>query len=243
MALLRPVDSKLRMRKPGFWVRIHVSLYKAALKRLQKSYRYYAVYDVVSLDGGAVKLVHEYRDLAFENELLRNKIIDGKSQGAGELVHKVERKGSRFLFRYFDFVDILTIYADGKEIRIRRDECLSVDGNTDMSVIGKYAVGLIMGADVKASGVLEHFGRKSQKRTNETFRSQDLPKSNNEPESQNESEPRKHRRRTIKASSLFEGEQLPLSEAINNTEIIQQSPSPVKTETTKVRGIEIDNDF
>lgn len=118
MMTIKPSDSLLKRKKPDGFDKFRIRLYQGILKRLMKSYSYYAVNDKVDIPGMGVTVRHEFRDLAFETEVKRNKL---------EFLPKVKRKKSHF--RYFSFVDNLYMTVDGKEICIRHDDAMSVSGN------------------------------------------------------------------------------------------------------------------
>lgn len=74
MYLLKPSTERLRKRTNGAFKRMCIRLYQSILRCLLKNYRHYAISDTISLDGGRIKIIHEFRDLKFENELVRNGI-------------------------------------------------------------------------------------------------------------------------------------------------------------------------
>ncbi len=236
--LLRPSDAKLKMRKPGRVLRWRISLYRAVLRRLLWTYRYYAVYDVVAVDKGMVKVVHECRDYGFERELARNKMALDKSLGDKEFPFSVERTGSRWLAGYFKFEDTVKVYVNGKELQIRHDDHFSVDGNVNASATCYDVMNLIQGADVKIMaglGIVKG-GAAAQRRKKQTvFEGEAVPGMDDD--NQNPQQPERPGKQPIMPTSFFGGEQIPKRDP-------DPTPAPMPApETTKVRGIEIDNDF
>ena len=67
--ILRPSNEQLRGKATG-----KIKMYHFLLRRLLKTYLHYAMSDIITIDNGNVKIVHEFRDLEFEDELIRNKI-------------------------------------------------------------------------------------------------------------------------------------------------------------------------
>ena len=74
MLIIKPSDKILKSRSNGALNTFRIELYDFILKRLLKSYSHYAISDTVLIESKGVKLIHEYRDMEFENELSRNKI-------------------------------------------------------------------------------------------------------------------------------------------------------------------------
>ncbi|MBO5835026.1 MAG: hypothetical protein J6R12_03210 [Bacteroidales bacterium] len=72
--------------------------------------------------------MHEFRDLLFESELVRNK-INFKTDIINHSLPLSTQKGkSIHNFHYFRFKSLLSLYIGGKELFIKHDEACSVDG-------------------------------------------------------------------------------------------------------------------
>ena len=67
--ILKPSNEQLRGETTG-----KIKMYHFLLRQLLKTYLHYAMSDIITIDNGNVKIVHEFRDLEFEDELIRNKI-------------------------------------------------------------------------------------------------------------------------------------------------------------------------
>ena len=117
MMTIRPSDSLLKRKKPDGFDKFRIRLYQGILKRLMKSYAYYAVYDTIEIQERGVTIRHEFRDLAFESELKRNKL---------EFPHKMQKQRSHF--RYFRFIDSLYMTVDGKDLCVKHDDAVAISG-------------------------------------------------------------------------------------------------------------------
>lgn len=136
--LLKPSDGLLRRRSLTLFERVRLSLYRFLLKQLLKTYSHYAISDTILIDGGRIKIVHEYRDPGFENELVRNK-IDFKSRMEAVPFPVNERKSkTERHFGYFNFKNLLSLYIDGNELFVKHDGNHSIDGAVKCKV--KHAI-------------------------------------------------------------------------------------------------------
>lgn len=129
LQIIRPSDEYINKgRSNRDLMQIIICLYTFILKQLQKSYLHYAISDTVLLDGGRIKIVHEFRDLEFENELKRNG-IDVQPHMLTTTLPLYATKSKRAMwFSYFKFKNLLSIYVDDKELFIKHDSCISMDG-------------------------------------------------------------------------------------------------------------------
>lgn len=127
MWLLKP--SNERLNNANSWLtRFTIRVYRSLLSQLQKSYLHYAISDTVLLADGRIKIVHEFRDLEFESELKRNG-IDIQSHMLTTTIPLYATKSKRSAsFNYFRFKNLLSIYVDDKELFIKHDSAISIDG-------------------------------------------------------------------------------------------------------------------
>lgn len=129
--LIKPTNEQLRSKTNGKLARLKIWLYQLLLRRLLKTYLHYAISDSIVINNGDIKIVHEFRDLGFENELIRNK-IGFKPEMISHSIPILMRKGkASHYFSYFNFKDLLSVYVDGKELFIKHDEAFSIDGTID----------------------------------------------------------------------------------------------------------------
>ena len=136
LRLIRPTDKQLKSRNCGYLTSKKILLYRFLLRRLLKTYSHFAISDVVALDDGDIKIVHEYRDLEFESELARNR-IDFKSEKLPMRLPVMKRKSSSVsYYGYFRFDDRLTLYVNGKKLHITHDKYYSIDGTLSGKLLG-----------------------------------------------------------------------------------------------------------
>lgn len=129
--ILRPSNEQLRGKATG-----KIKMYHFLLKRLLKTYLHYAMSDIITIDNGNVKIVHEFRDLEFEDELIRNK-IKFKSDLLTMSFPIIRRKSKAVLHaRYFKFKNVLSVYVGEKELFVKHDEYCSVDGTVNGKLKG-----------------------------------------------------------------------------------------------------------
>ena len=143
LKLIRPTDKQLKCRNCGYLTSKKIILYRFLLRRLLETYSHFAISDVVALDEGDIKIVHEYRDLEFEGELARNR-IDFKSEKLPLRLPVMKRKSSSVRhFGYFRFDDRLTLYVDGKRLHITHDKYYSIDGTLSGRLLGSSGNGCV----------------------------------------------------------------------------------------------------
>lgn len=126
--IIKPSNEQLRSKTNGKFTRFKIWLYQLLLRRLLKTYLHYAISDTIIINNEDIKIVHEFRDLGYENELLRNK-IGFKSEMISHSIPILIRKSKVIRsFYFFKFKNLLSIYVDGKELFIKHDEAFSIDG-------------------------------------------------------------------------------------------------------------------
>lgn len=129
MWLLKPSNERVKNLNGNSWLtRFTIRVYRSLLSRLQKSYLYYAISDTVLLDGGRIKIVHEFRDLEFEDELKRNGIDIQPHMLTTALPLYATKSKRSVRFYYFRFKNVLSMYVDDKELFIKHDSDISIDG-------------------------------------------------------------------------------------------------------------------
>lgn len=126
--LIKPSNEQLRCKNIGKFIRLKVWLYQLLLKRLLKTYLHYAIFDTIIIDNGEIKIVHEFRDLGFESELVRNKLNFKADLISHSIPLSKQKEKSTCYFHFFRFKDLLSLYVDGKELFIKHDEFCSIDG-------------------------------------------------------------------------------------------------------------------
>ena len=126
--LIKPSNEQLKNKTNGQFTRLKIWLYQLLLRRLLKSYLHYAISDSIVINNGDIKIVHEFRDLGFESELIRNR-IGFKSEMISHSLPILIRKSKAIRnFSFFNFKNLLSIYVDGKELFIKHDETFSIGG-------------------------------------------------------------------------------------------------------------------
>ena len=115
---------------------IHIlAMYKYVFAQLKKAYNYYAVSDTIFLKNESIRIVHECRDVEFENELKRIGIdIHTHMQEMRMPVNHVRKNQSRF-YNFFKWDNQLIVYYSYKEIAICRGNNVSIDGTLNSKVL------------------------------------------------------------------------------------------------------------
>lgn len=126
--LIKPSNEQLRNKTNGQFTRLKIWLYQLLLRRLLKSYLHYAISDSIVINNGDIKIVHEFRDLGFESELIRNRIGFKSDMISHSLPIMIRKSKATRNFSFFNFKNLLSIYVDGKELFIKHDETFSIDG-------------------------------------------------------------------------------------------------------------------
>ncbi len=134
LRILKPSNELLRRRSHSWFEKARIVLYRFLLNCLLKAYSHYAIFDTIIIDGGKIKIVHEYRDLEFENELIRNK-IEFKPKMSVVPFPIVERKSStKRHFGYFKFNNLLSVSVGNNKLYVNHDNCHSIDGTAECKV-------------------------------------------------------------------------------------------------------------
>lgn len=134
MHLLKPSDEQLKKKSNGTFIRMCIQLYQSILKYLLKSYKHYAILDIISIDSERIKIVHEFRDLFFEHELMRNGINIRPHLLSKDGDVAIYKGRSGFWFKYFKWKDLKSIYIDNNELFIKHDNSLSINSNATINV-------------------------------------------------------------------------------------------------------------
>lgn len=129
MYILKPSNEWLRENANGTFRRTIIGLYQSILRCLLKSYRHYAISDTISLDCDRIKIIHEFRDLEFENELARNNIDVHPHKLSIDMPVSISKGKRKCCFKYFKWKNLKSIYIDNKELFIKHDDSLSINGN------------------------------------------------------------------------------------------------------------------
>lgn len=131
--LIKPSNEQLRNKTNGQFTRLKIWLYQLLLRHLLKSYLHYAISDSIIINNRDIKIVHEFRDLGFESELIRNRIGFKSDMISHSLPIMIQKSKAIRNFSFFNFKNLLSIYVDGKELFIKHDKTFSIDG----TVLGK----------------------------------------------------------------------------------------------------------
>lgn len=125
---IKPSNEQLRNKSNGKFIRFKIGIYQWLLRRLLKTYLHYAVSDSIIINDGEFKIVHEFRDVGFENELIRNRIGFKTEMISHSIPVSVRKSKAVHHSSYFKFKNLLSLYVDGKELFIKHDEVFSIDG-------------------------------------------------------------------------------------------------------------------
>lgn len=125
---IKPSNEQLRCRNVGKFLHLKIWLYQSSLRRLLKTYLHYAISDTIIIDNGNIKIVHEFRDLWFESELVRNRIGFKADMISHSIPLSIPKSRSTRYFRFFKFKNLLSLYVGGKELFINHDDVCSIDG-------------------------------------------------------------------------------------------------------------------
>lgn len=126
--LIKPSNEQLRNKTNGQFTQLKIWLYQLLLRRLLKSYLHYAISDSIVINNEDIKIVHEFRDLGFESELIRNRIGFKSDMISHSLPIMIRKSKAIHNFSFFNFKNLLSIYVDGNELFIKHDETFSIDG-------------------------------------------------------------------------------------------------------------------
>lgn len=149
MYLLKPSNERLRKKTNGTFRKMCIRLYQSILKWLLKSYRHYAISDTISIDSGRIKIVHEFLDPEFENELRRNNIDVRQHMIVREMPFTSLKSKYDYSFKYFKWEDCKSIYIDDKGLFIKHDDYFSINGNVSANIRSSSAEDIIVRSIVK----------------------------------------------------------------------------------------------
>lgn len=126
--LTKPSNEQLRCKNVGQFLALKIWLYQLLLRRLLKTYLHYAISDTIIINNGNIKIVHEFRDLGFESELVRNNINFKADITSHSTPLFIQKNNSIRYFHFFKFKSLVSLYIGGKELFIKHDEAYSIDG-------------------------------------------------------------------------------------------------------------------
>ncbi len=223
MYFLRPSDERLRKKTNGTLIRMCIRLYQSILKWLLKSYRHYAISDTISIDSGRIKIVHEFLDPEFENELRRNNIDVRQHMIVREMPFTSLKSKHDYCFKYFKWEDCKSIYIEDNGLFIKHDDYLSVNGNVLANIQSSSTEDIIVRSIVK----LQRIKKEPRNQTlQESIEVKSAPrnKTNKRPN-----------------NGLFRGERIrEIEKPQNGTEA---SSKPEEEQRITKRGFEIDTTF
>lgn len=148
MRLIKPTNEQIRHSKNNNWLSKHTQIiYKWLLNELRKSYLHYAIHDVIIMENGRIKIIHEFRDIEFENELKRNGIDIRPHFLAATLPFSTIKSKSKKWYSYFMFNDLIRVYIDNNEIFIKHDSFHSTNGTISANV--KVSSDIISRSDIE----------------------------------------------------------------------------------------------
>lgn len=129
LKVVKPTNEQLRKSKDSGWLsQTTLKVYQWFLSILQKAYLHYAISDTVVLENGRIKIIHESRDIEFENELKRNGIDIRLHMLTTSMPFNAHKKRKGLWYKYFEFSDLISIYVDDKELFIKHDTSFSISG-------------------------------------------------------------------------------------------------------------------
>lgn len=155
MHLLKPSNERLMVGPNGTFRRMCIRLYQSILRCLLKSYRQYAISDMITIDGGRIKIVHELRDLEFENELARNNIDVRPHMLYNDIPVAISKGRFRFCFKYFKWKDQKSIYFGENELFIKHDDSLLINGNVINNILCSSAKDIIVRSIIELQTIMK----------------------------------------------------------------------------------------
>lgn len=222
--LLKPSNEWLKGETNGTFIRMYIRLYQSILKWLLKSYRHYAISDTVLIDSGRIKVVHEFLDPEFENELRRNNIDVRQHMIVREMPFSSLKSKHDYCFKYFKWKDCKSIYIDDKELFIKHDDFLSINGNVAANVQSSSIEDIIVSSIIK----LQRIKKEPQNQTlQESIEVKSVPQ---------------NKRNKCPNHSLFRGERIHERKKPQNATEVLSRPEDEEQRITK-RGFEIDTTF
>jgi len=148
LKLIRTTDSQLK--STSRFRNYHINAYRAILRYLLKTYDYYIINDSIVINNGVVKIVNEYRDLYFEEELRRNGIDMTTHEQTVCIPIQWHKEGRSYFKSIFRFRNVLRVYIDGRELYVRDDGeyTIAADVNTEIRCLMRDS--LVKGIDVNS---------------------------------------------------------------------------------------------
>ena len=135
LKVVKPTNEQLRRPNDSSWLsKATLNVYQWFLSILQKTYLYYAISDTVVLEKGRIKIIHESRDIEFENELKRNGIDIRLHMLTTSMPFNAHKKRKGLWYKYFRFSDLVSVYIDDKELFIKHDSFFSISGTMQASL-------------------------------------------------------------------------------------------------------------
>lgn len=133
LSALRPDDSIWRRKKLKNGEKLRLTAYRWLLKHGMKAYRNLAVSDVVSAAGGRIKVIHECRDLAFEDMLKAAKVAAPLRYKASLCPFETRIANRKRGWRWFNFTDTLVVQIDGQNVSFEHGECYKVGSSVEVT--------------------------------------------------------------------------------------------------------------
>ncbi|MCM1168672.1 MAG: hypothetical protein NC324_01905 [Bacteroides sp.] len=128
LRMVRPSNEQLCKVQSNGRSRFRIKMYKFLLKRLKRSYLYYAISDTIVLQNEDIRIVHEFRDMAFENELRRVGVDIRPQMASSAMPCRMARRGNQHHYKCFKFKDLLNFYRGNEELFLTHDKEISVEG-------------------------------------------------------------------------------------------------------------------
>ena len=234
--LTRPSDEQLRRRSKWWLLKAKIWLYRHLLRRLLRSYLHYAISDTVLLQSGKIKVVHEYRDLEFESELRRNKIVFKADTSVQSLPLAKPKSRSTGCFGYFKFKSQLSIYVGGKGLFVTHNDSYAIDGALLSKVEASVREDYIMRSTIEASSTTFKTPiRRENRESEESPTPQPIPTKR----------PQRRPKPVKRSGGMFERDRdvvpvTPRPYPEPEEVVVEPEPQP---ETIAKRGFEIDKSF
>lgn len=135
LKIIRPSNKHLlEGNRNGRFMHSYIVMYKYVLTQLKKAYSYYAVSDTVFLKNESIRIVHECRDVGFENELKRIGIDIHTHMQEMQMPVNYIKKRSRF-YNFFKWDNQFIVYYGDKEVAIYRGRNITIDGTLNSKVL------------------------------------------------------------------------------------------------------------
>lgn len=179
MRLIKPTNEQLRNVKGNNRLsRYTLKLYQWLLGRLQKSYLHYAISDTIIQENSRIKIIHEFRDIEFENELKRNGIDIRPHMLATTFPINARKNKRKIWYGYFRFKDLLSIYINDKELFVKHDSSFSTSGTTLATVKKSSSSDIIDRCVIELFSEQEHKQNTARIESNITQSAKEVSKEN-----------------------------------------------------------------